>query len=67
MRDAGLAARFGPYGGRYVPETVAEAVGRLRPAMVDVSSGVESAPGRKDVALVRAFVEAVAAAGTVTA
>ena len=44
-------------------ETVGEAVGRLRPAMVDVSSGVESSPGRKDAALVRAFVEAVAAAG----
>ena len=49
------------------PETVADAVVRLRPAMVDVSSGVVSAPGRKDAALVRAFVEAVAAAGTVAA
>ena len=44
-----------------------EAVGLLRPAIVDVSSGVESAPGRKDPELVRAFVEAVAAAGTVAA
>jgi phosphoribosylanthranilate isomerase len=43
-------------------ETVGEAVARLRPAIVDVSSGVESSPGRKDPARVRAFVEAVAAA-----
>jgi phosphoribosylanthranilate isomerase len=49
------------------PETVGEAVGRLRPAAVDVSSGVESSPGRKDPELVRAFVEAVAAAGPVAA
>jgi phosphoribosylanthranilate isomerase len=49
------------------PETVGAAVARLRPAMVDVSSGVESSPGRKDPARVRAFVEAVAAAGRVAA
>ena len=49
------------------PGNVGEAVGLLRPAIVDVSSGVESAPGRKDPELVRAFVEAVAAAGTVAA
>ena len=47
------------------PETVADAVARLRPAMVDVSSGVEASPGRKDAELVRAFVAAVAGAGTV--
>jgi phosphoribosylanthranilate isomerase len=49
------------------PDTVAGAVTRLRPAVVDVSSGVESSPGRKDAGLVRAFVAAVAGAGTVAA
>jgi phosphoribosylanthranilate isomerase len=41
---------------------VAAALTRLRPVMLDVSSGVERAPGRKDLELVRAFVDAVAAA-----
>jgi phosphoribosylanthranilate isomerase len=49
------------------PESVGDAVLRLRPAMVDVSTGVESSPGRKDVGRVRAFVAAVAGAGTVAA
>jgi phosphoribosylanthranilate isomerase len=47
------------------PGNVGEAVARLGPAIVDVSTGVESARGRKDPELVRAFVEAVAAAGAV--
>lgn len=38
---------------------VAEGIRRVRPWAVDVSSGVESSPGRKDVALVAAFVHAV--------
>lgn len=41
------------------PGNVAEAIELLRPQVVDVSSGVESAPGRKDPELVRRFVAAV--------
>ncbi len=40
------------------PENVAEAIAQVRPWGVDVASGVESAPERKDMALVRAFVRA---------
>ena len=39
------------------PENVAEAITLLRPWGVDVVSGVEAAPGRKDPLKVRAFVE----------
>ena len=38
------------------PENVAQAVANLRPHGVDVSTGVESAPGRKDPLLVRDFI-----------
>jgi phosphoribosylanthranilate isomerase len=37
-------------------------VARVRPGGVDVSSGVERAPGEKDEGLIRAFVSAARAA-----
>jgi phosphoribosylanthranilate isomerase len=43
------------------PDNVGEAIRQTSVSMVDVSSGVEDAPGQKNVALIRAFVNAAKA------
>ena len=44
--------------GGLTPENVAEAIRVTGAPVVDVSSGVESAPGIKDIGLIRKFIEA---------
>ena len=54
------AARRTLLSGGLTPENIASAIGAVRPFGVDVSSGVESAPGVKNVDKIAAFLQATA-------
>jgi len=62
--DWGIAKKAARYGliilsGGLTPENVRQAIAQVQPYAVDVCSGVEAKPGKKDHGKLRAFLEAV--------
>jgi phosphoribosylanthranilate isomerase len=69
--DWGLARRANRYGrvilaGGIRPDNVAQAIAEAQPFAVDVASGVESKPGKKDPGAMRALLRAVELANRTT-
>ena len=62
LAEAGPGRRQMLLAGGLDPGNVASAIERVGPYGVDVSSGVESRPGRKDPRLLRTFIEAAQSA-----
>lgn len=62
-REASRLARIILSGGIH-PDNVADAIRTVRPYAIDVSSGVESAPGVKDPARIRRLMHEIRAAST---
>ena len=58
VKDFGINHLFILAGG-LKPENIKGAIHKSLPHAVDVSSGVEKAPGRKDITKIKAFIEAV--------
>ena len=56
-----MASEFPPIilSGGINPENVGETITRVRPFAVDVSSGIEEEPGKKDPAKMKAFMKQV--------
>jgi phosphoribosylanthranilate isomerase len=61
LLDASAVPRPFMLSGGLTADNVATAISLVRPDAVDVSSGIECAPGQKDVALIRRFLEAAKA------
>jgi phosphoribosylanthranilate isomerase len=59
------AKKYGPIilAGGLTPENVAQAIAAAQPQAVDVASGVEAAPGKKDPVKLKAFFAAIKGAG----